>query len=141
VASTEQDVAQALGSAGIGLTFGTSVRTGPVRKTAETSSLSGAVPDQCVFVIGTGGVSMEAWADGGVRTGLRQPSVQIWVRSSRKDYDGGKTLADNVFNAIHLKPPTGYVEAKALASEAQYVTKDETDHHQWSINVLLQKQV
>jgi hypothetical protein len=124
---------------GVGFTLGGNVRTGPVRKPTDDQTITGAVPHKCIFCLGTGGIDDVPFIDGGAKGAEQRLTVQVWVRSNPKDYDGGKALADSVFLAIDKNPPTGYHEARALASAPIYVRQDDTDHHEWSINVLARR--
>lgn len=120
--------------------YGANVREGPVRKPTDGVA-TGSVPHECVFCVGTGGLDDQAYADGGAKTAEKRFTVQIWVRSEPLAYDDGKALADAVFDAVDKTPPAGYFECRALASQAAYVRLDDTDHHEWSINVLLRQSV
>lgn len=120
--------------------YGSNVREGPVRKPSD-DAVPGAVPHACVFCISTGGLDDIPFADGGAKTAEKRFTVQIWVRSEPLAYDDGATLAQAVFDAVDKTPPAGYFEARALASQPAYVRMDDTDHHEWSINVLLRRSV
>lgn len=128
---------------------GQNVFTGPERKPSDNQSLLGAIPDTaCVFVLGTGGFADipykpgQGGADDSLPEpqdwpGIRQPTVQILIRSSRFDYDGGKILSDAVQAAIDKSPPSGYLESRA-AVPPSYIREDDENHHIWTLNVQLQ---
>lgn len=118
---------------------GETIFTGPVRKKSDDQALAAAVPDEAIFVLGTGGLADFPLIDGGAFGREARPTVQIWVRSEPRDYDGGRTLAAETFVAIDKNPPAGYFEARAADSAPAYVRRDDEDHHEWSINVTLKR--
>lgn len=142
--STESDLAASIAALVVpSMVVGTNVFTGPVRKAAETANAAtgGKVPHRAVFCLGTGGIDDIPYVDGGLKQALRQPTVQVWIRSDPENYDDGKALADAVFDAIDKNPPTGYAECRALGSRPAYVVKDEKGHHLWTVNVLLRQPI
>ena len=138
IASIETDVATHL-AAEMGLTVGVNIFTGGLRGVSDNPSVPGAVPDSAIFVLATGGFTDIPVIDGGNLGREAQPTVQIWVRSEPRDYDGGRVLAANTFVAIDKNPPAGYFEARAANSEPAYVRQDDEDHHEWSVNVTLKR--
>lgn len=114
-------------------------RSGPVRKPTERQDLPGSVPSQCIFCLGTGGYASIPFIDGGQKTKEERLTVQVWVRSNPRDYDGGKSLADSAFAALDMSPPDGYFECRGMDSAATYIREDEQNHHEWSINVTLKR--
>lgn len=143
--SVEQDVAIALAVSLSGvpysLVYGTNCREGPVRKASDNQLLTGKVPHRCVFILSTTGEPDEPWQDGGLKTGRLKPGVQIWVRSDVQQYTNGLALAQAVWFAMDKTPPTGYQEARCSNSGPLYVREDDAGHHEWSINLILHKQV
>lgn len=111
------------------------VLPGAPRKPSEVQSVTGAVPHECLFVLGTGGLNKIPFVDGGERGGILRPTFQIWVRSKVRDYDGGRALALDAFDAIDMQPPTGFIECRAQGSAPIYVEEDDTNHHAWAINL------
>ena len=138
MSSLEGDVASHLATQ-LGLVVGENVFTGPVRKVSDNQAIAGAVPDQAIFVLGTGGFPDIPIIDGGDFGREARPTVQIWIRSLPRDYDGGKTLSSNTYVAIDKNPPSGYFEARAASSQPTYVRRDDEDHHEWSINITLKR--
>lgn len=134
----ESDVASHLATE-LGLVVGTDIFVGPVRKVSDDPSVPGAVPDEAIFVLGSGGFADVPIIDGGSYGREARPTVQIWVRSAPRDYDGGRTLSSSTYAAIDKNPPAGYFEARASDSAPAYVRRDDEDHHEWSINVTLKK--
>ena len=135
----EQDVAVHLDSLVGSLTLGTNLFTGPVRSPSPRQGVPGSVPSEAVFCIGTGGFDDVPFIDGGAKGRQARPTVQLTIRSDRKDYDGGLTLAHGVFTAIDKEPPTGYAEVRANGSQPGYVGEDDQEHHIWTVNIVLDK--
>lgn len=121
--------------------YGRNVLVGPVRKATDAGAGAHPVPNRCIFVIGSGGVDDEPFNDGGGRTGIRRPSVQIRIRGGRGTYTEDKELADAVWQAADKRPPPGYQEARALASAPLFLGLDLEQHPEWTVNLLLWQQV
>ena len=138
IASLEGDVAAHLATE-LGLAVGSEIFTGPVRKVSDDQSVGGAVPDEAIFVLATGGFADIPVVDGGALGREARPTVQIWIRSVPRDYDGGRALAASTFVAIDKNPPAGYFESRAADSAPAYIRRDDEDHHEWSINVTLKR--
>lgn len=140
--NAEQAVAQAL--AGVGspaLAYGTSVRDGNVRKQSDNQSIPKAVPHRCVFVQETQGITGVPYVDGGNKTGERFVGLQVWIRGDPNVYEATKLLANAVFDALDMSPPAGAFEMRAQGSGPAYVRKDELDRHNFTINLILKRQV
>ena len=137
--SVELDVANKIDAEVTGLTIGTNLFTGPVRRKSNTPNVPGSVPSEAVFCIATGGFPSIPFIDGGQKGREDRPTVQITVRSDRKDYDGGLALAEAVFAAIDMNPPAGYFDSRAVTSGPGYIFEDDQEHHMWSINVTLKR--
>lgn len=114
-------------------------RPGPPKKPTENQSVPGSIPSRCVFVLSTGGIQPTAFIDGGNGGKDERLTFQIWIRSNPRDYEGGAILANAVYSAIDMNPPTGFYEARARTSEPMYLRQDEQNHHEWSINVVLNR--
>lgn len=128
----------------------TNCRRGPVEKASDAHrTVTGGVPHQCVFVNETPGISAIAFSGSieaeepefdGYLQGESYPSVQIYIRSNKFEYDQSLALGEAIIKAIDMRPPSGYFEAKVSTSSPVWVRRDETDHHEWSINVDLKQQ-
>lgn len=125
----EKDMRAVLAAAGLGLVGGTDMFRGRVVDRP-------GVPARAVFVQATGGTqALEYQDESGVA--MRLPSVVVRVRSDPGDYDNGFTLADDVMNALHMRPPAGYTEVTADQSAPVYIEEDDTGRHHWSVNLSL----
>jgi hypothetical protein len=127
MATPAEDLVTVLAAAGLGLVPGTNIFRGPPR------APSAGVPSKAVFCLGTGGYPPRPFVDG---SGLcvRQPTVQITIRSDAEDFAGGEALARDVSNAVHMHPPAGYGDVLVRESEPTYLGQDEAGRHLWSIN-------
>lgn len=125
------DIATHLASEGIG-TLGTDLFCGPVR---DADDLGETYPDECVFVLATGGFEPEPFVGGADAPDIRRPFVQVRVRSARESFQSGQTTARAVYQATHKIEFAGYMGW--LASEPTYLGKDNKSRHEWSINVQL----
>lgn len=138
--TVEEDIATQIADNTAGVVLGTDVFTGPPRAfDLDNPSVPGAVPEQAIFCLGTGGIDDIPYVDGGDKNAQKRYTVQVTIRSNPEDYDGGKTLADAVFEAIDKNPPDTYEEVRALNSSPLYVREDEGNHHEWVINLLVRK--
>jgi len=135
MASPQLDIATYIATNIAALTLGTNCFASSVAVAGE------GIPDKAAFVTGTGGFPTITYRDGGNKTGLKRPSVQIWVRSDVEDLSGGLTLVRSVHDAIDMASITGYIEARATTSEPIYLGRDDANHHEWSINVNLIKEI
>lgn len=120
------------------LEYGKTVRIGAPNKPSTNQALAGAIPEKCVFVVPTRGLTAEAWKGGG---GVRRPSFQVWCRGARNNFADAYELAFNVWTALEQRPPAGYFEARALYSGPEYLQQDEMGCHEFVINVDLRMQV
>jgi len=137
--TVSDSTAQHIAALVVGLTYGQNCRPGPVQKPSENQSIPGAIPEECVFCVDVGGPKNIPYIDGGAGTSESLPGVFILVRSEVNDYDGGKTLSDEIFSAIDMNPPTGFFESRAQTSQPVYLSKDETNHHQFTLDVILKQ--
>lgn len=129
----EEDVASYLNANVGSLTLGTNLFEGPPRY--HTTPESSHIPDECVFVMETGGPAAEAFL-GSTSYEDRQNGVQIRVRSAGEDYSGGRTLARAVRDALHHAAVSGYADVSVRASSPDYLGVTEKGHHEWSVSVL-----
>lgn len=127
VANPCLDIATAIAARVGTLTLGTNVFAGPVRPS----------PDEAVFVLASGGGQSVPYRGTDTGSGpdqLRNPSVQVFVRSANEDYASGAALSRTVRNALDCREPTGYVDVRAQQSAPIYLEKDDEGRHRWSLN-------
>ena len=123
----EKDVRAAIVAAGLGLVAGTNVFRGRVVDRT-------GIPAKAVFIKAGGGQQAVEYQDeSGVA--MRQPGVTIRIRSDVDMYDAGYDLANDVLNALHLRPPAGYIEWAAGQSAPIYIEADDSGRHHWSVNL------
>jgi hypothetical protein len=127
------NVAQALASAGLGLTLGTNLFWGKVR---EVDTASG-VPSQAVFVTLRLSPAPENYCDGSITPQAREPQLQVTVRSNPQDFSGGQTLARSVKDALHDIPPSGYDACRVTQAEPVPIGETDSGEHLFSVNVHL----
>ncbi len=131
----EDDVVTQIQALVSGLTRGTNLFRGPVRGYSDN------IPHQAVFVIETGGLLTRPIKAGVLDRVIqeRHVSVQIRVRSnptgSSTALVDGRTIAKDVFDALHFNPPDGYCEWRFVSSAPMYLGEDENQHHEWSMNL------
>jgi hypothetical protein len=131
-----QHIERRMGCAPWHLVVGKRVFLGPPRAVTK-ADIKGAVPSRAVFCHPTGGRVSEPWNDGGMRSGIDRPTVQVWVRSEPNDFTGGLELARAVLDAVDMRPPPGFFECRAASSEPLWVRKDDQGQHEWTINTTL----
>lgn len=95
------------------------------------------VPDVCVALVNTGGGPPDAYVAGTTRAAYYHPSVQVRVRSSPEDFEGGETLARQALEALNLSSPAGFVLCRVDQSAPTYFGPDQGGRHRWSFNVEL----
>lgn len=144
VETVESDVVAHLAAEVASLTANQNVRRGPQMPASQNQSVPGAVPEECVFVLLTGGPKSVVFngsepsdSDPTIFKGEDYPTVQVWIRSFPKDYDGGRNLALSVLRAIDRKPPSGYFEAEVFGSAPDFIREDDENRYEWSINATL----
>lgn len=129
VATPGLDLATQLATNVGALTLGTNCFAGPVRPE----------PSEGVWVLTSGGFAdtpyRETDAGAGVEA-LRTHAVQVFVRSSHEGFQTGEALTRTVRNALHCRPPSGYVDVRAQQSSAIYLDQDDQGRHRWSLNFL-----
>lgn len=133
MSQADLDVATALAGAGIGLTLGTNVFWGPVRE----SDPSTAFPSAAVFCTMRGGAPPINYCDASITPQLREPLVQVMIRSAPRDYAAGQATARQVKNALHDIPPTGYDACRVEQAEPLPIGETNQGEHLFSLNVHL----
>lgn len=118
------DIISALVAAGIGVA-NTSIFVGPVR--------DDVVRGYSVWVLPTGGMPPEPDIAGPSGADLRRRRVQVRVRGAINEHATAYAKAEAVFEALHKRQPAGYVSW--LCDEPVYISLDQSDRSDWSINV------
>lgn len=130
----------------VDLVYGVNVRTGAEKPAdAESATFAGAIPDECVFVLESGGRSFEAWKGGDQDDwtnwpGADNPGIEIVIRSKPFDYDGGKLLADVVAAALDMNPPPGYFYSRATRGRPEFDVEDDQNRFKWSVSFEMRKE-
>ena len=139
MAELDEEVVDVINANVAALTKGTNLFYGPIRPPGN------GIPNKCVFAFINGGNPPESYCDGGAGVSLKQPNVQVMIRSdkgSSDDYGGGSELANDVWEAIHdQSTATGLTYGiKCQQSGPNYLGKDPQDQHIWSINAIVFKE-
>ena len=113
------DVAAHLAGAGISLTLGTNLFTGPMR------DVSASVPKNAVFVKGLpGGLPQRTM---GEVDEIRSPLVSVNVRWTT--FDGGDTKIRQIQEALQAAAISGYIDVVAQQSEPLVLPSDNEGLH------------
>lgn len=129
--SAEDDVYTFLSAAGLGISF----FKGPRRPAAPS-----AIPHQAAFILGVGGINPSPYMDG-TNTAWRFFRVQIWVRSEVNSYGTGRGKADAIWSAINQATISGWTRIVCEQSAPMYLGRDDVEHHEWTVNVRLERRV
>lgn len=117
------DVATFLAAAGLSLTLGTNIFTGPIRG-ASTS-----VPKNAVFIKGLpGGLPQRTM---GQVDEIRSPIVSIQTRWD--NFGDGDTKVRAIQEALQSPSISGYIDVVAQQSEPFVLPQDNEGLHQWSM--------
>jgi len=117
------DVAVELAGAGISLTLGTNLFTGPVR------DVSASVPKNAIFVKGLpGGLPQRTM---GEVNEIRSPLVSVQVRWTT--FGDGDTKVREIQEALQAVSISGYLDVVAQQSEPLALPPDNEGLHQWSM--------
>lgn len=117
------DVATELDGAGISLTLGTNLFTGPMRE------VSADVPKNSVFIKGLPGGFPERTM--GEPNEVREPLISIQVRNT--SYNGGDTKVRQIQEALQAVTISGYLDIAARQSEPLWLGQDNEGLHKWSM--------
>ena len=126
------DVQTKLQAAGLG-TAGTNLFRGPVRPVGTAAQ--GKTPANSIFVLSSGGREGDRVHFMNSENGpgeLRYPNVQVRVRNT--GFDAGKSIAEQVYQALEGQLIAGYWDIRALQSEPVYIRQDENNNYHWSLN-------
>lgn len=103
----------------------------------------GSYPVRAVSVLQSGGPAPHGYMDG-QDTDYRYERVQIRVRAENDAYVTGRDLAQSIWEVCQRGHQhgltTAYVRCTASQSAPMYWGRDEKERHEWSINVLLEKE-
>jgi len=116
----DYDVAQVLHAAGLGLTYGTNLFTGPIR------AAQGPVPLAATFCVALGGSPPEGYLNNGAATPeLFSPLVRVIIRGSSQAHATELTLGRGVIAALHGKPPSTYISCRSRQSQPEPYGEDD----------------
>ncbi len=119
------DIATELDGAGISLTLGTNLFTGPFR---EVSAITG-VPKDSVFVKGLPGGIPERTM--GQSDEIRSPLVSVQVRNT--SFNSGDTKVRDIQETLTAVVISGYLDIATQQSEPLYIGQDNEGLHMWSM--------
>lgn len=128
--SPASDLVSYLANHGLGLTLGENLFSAPMVRSDAPS-----VDTLAVAIIDTGGHPPENYLGG--KSALLTATVQVRIRSEIEDYSGGLTLAQNVWEAVHLQSIAGYVLVECEESAPNYIGPDKAGRHLFTFNVEL----
>ena len=112
---------------------GVSIFTGPVRPAAPP-----AIPHQAIFCLLTGGPPPSPYfQNGGTSASFYRATVQVRIRGPQDQFRLGELLALQVRDKLHLAQLSGFVRCAANGSAPLYLGLDDTEHHEWSVNVTI----
>lgn len=129
-AAPDDAVVTKLAAAGLSLTSGANLFTGPVRPHHASNP-----PLASVFCLATGGPENRPYL--GNAEDWREKTVQVRIRSAPRSFTVGRTLARNVLVALHRAAITGWTHCLVREAEPTYLGQDVNDCHEWSLNVVL----
>ncbi len=117
------DVATELDGAGISLTLGTNLFTGPLRE------VSASVPRDAIFIKGLPGGLPERTM--GQVDEIRSPLVSVQVRNT--SFNGGDTKVRDIQETLTGVVIAGYLDIATQQSEPLYIGQDNEGLHLWSM--------
>jgi Bacteriophage minor capsid protein len=101
---------------------------------------SALFPHKALSVLSSGGAPANGFMDG-MGTDYRRMRFQVRVRSDVGDYQGGKSLAESVWQSLQRANLTpGYVRCVTVNSEPLFWGRDDKDHYEWSVNGVAEKE-
>jgi hypothetical protein len=125
-------VANLLAGAGLGLTLAGNLFRGPVRPPNPP-----LVPHASVFVLTTGGPPPDPYLQSAAgQPSIYRSNVQVRVRSDVGAFSAAQTLAEAIKNKLHLATLdlSGVLACFAMESAPIYLGRDDTEHHEFSLN-------
>lgn len=115
------------------LSVGNNLFRGPVRPPSK-----GKIPSEAVFALDTSGLEPQYCIGDKTGQALLFTFVQVRVRGCPNDYSGGRDLADKVLTSFHdypKNPIEGLMNIQPRESSPIYLGQDDTEHHEWSMNL------
>lgn len=101
------------------------------------------IPHEAIGVLETGGGLPHGYMDGR-NTDWRPIRVQVRIRSDVDDYQGGRDLAQTLWGVLqraNLSTITSsYVHCRAVTAAPTYWGRDDLEHHEWSVNLSIEKE-
>ena len=129
----DKATADFLTAAAIGLTLGTNLFRGPIRPSISSTGTS--IPHEAVFCLTTGGPAPREFIQGNTGPDMKFANVQVRVRSNVGSFGSGQTLAATVWTTLQRAVFTDYMSVTLRESEPVYLGQDDTEHHEWTMNV------
>jgi len=99
----------------------------------QVRPVSPGIPDECVFVLATGGPTNAPYL--GTGKDYRDKAVQVRVRGAIDDFDGAETLALAVHARLHRHVPTGWVDFLVNEPQPIWIGFDDDRHPEFSLNI------
>lgn len=101
------------------------------------------IPHKAVSVLETGGDLPNGFMDGRDKD-YRRIRVQVRVRSDVDDYQTGRDLTQTLWGVLQRANLTSitssYVSCHVTTSAPVYWGKDDKEHHEWSVNLRVEKE-
>lgn len=97
----------------------------------------GLVDGTVVTVLSTGGDVPIGFLQGQSEKGMFNHSVQIAIRSGRRVFGTGQTLANNVYDTVNFATIATYIEVRCDQSAPLYFQENNDGDHFWTINAKL----
>ena len=135
MATPATDIAIHLDATLAALDLGINLFEGPIVRVVEDDGLSVPVPPLAVFVKATGGRTRTNFVDGGARTGLIRPNVQIAIRSDKHSYRDAEALARDIEAAVDKNPQGAWIDWHIPTAYPSHVDTDQEGHFYFVLNV------
>lgn len=132
----EATLAAILAGAGLGLTTGANLFSGPEQVGNDTG-----IPAAAAFIMTYGGTPPQPYL--GDAQDLREIATQVTVRGASGDVEGARSLAWSVWQAIqrkHTNLPAGYIDTRCAQAAPIYIGLNGADQPRFTVNVLLRYQ-
>lgn len=126
-----------LAAAGLGLTLGTNLFTGPPKPHIN----GGPIPRNAVFIFGVQSFEPRPYFGNG--QDYRQFRTNLYVRQAQDQFETGQTLAREAWQALQRNASvtagtyTGFFGLLMAESDPQYFGLDDTDNHRWTMTARL----
>lgn len=126
----EEDVATFLAAAGLGLTLGANLFTGPVL------AVGTGVPASAVFCINAPAERPEPFAGSGTST--YAADVEVTIRGAPDARGPARALAASIIEALQMATLSGYHLVLVVDSVPEYVKKDQQGCHEYAVAVTVE---